>query len=49
MCGATGEVRLDDRAPDIAAVAAMVQVMAPRVRTVRECGRRGGSPSVTGG
>ncbi len=30
MCGATGEVRLDDRAPDLAAVAAMAQVMAPR-------------------
>lgn len=30
MCGATGEVRLDDRAPDIAAVAAMAQVLAPR-------------------
>ncbi|BBY25854.1 N-acetylglutaminylglutamine amidotransferase [Mycobacterium stomatepiae] len=30
MCGATGEVRLDDRVPDVAAVSAMVAVMAPR-------------------
>ena len=30
MCGATGEVRLDGRAPDISAVAAMARVMAPR-------------------
>jgi asparagine synthase (glutamine-hydrolysing) len=30
MCGATGEVRLDDRAPDVAAVSAMAAVMAPR-------------------
>ncbi|PEG34250.1 N-acetylglutaminylglutamine amidotransferase [Mycolicibacterium agri] len=30
MCGATGEVRLDGRAPDIAAVSAMAEAMAPR-------------------
>ncbi|MFZ1161798.1 N-acetylglutaminylglutamine amidotransferase [Mycobacterium sp.] len=30
MCGATGEVRLDGRAPDVAAVAAMTAVMTPR-------------------
>jgi asparagine synthase (glutamine-hydrolysing) len=30
MCGATGEVRLDGRLPDLAAVAAMAAVMAPR-------------------
>src|SRR6201996_8005447 len=30
MCGATGEVRLDGRQPDVAAVAAMAAVMAPR-------------------
>jgi len=30
MCGATGEVRLDGRAPDIAAVSAMAAAMAPR-------------------
>lgn len=30
MCGATGEVRLDGRVPDVAAVAAMAEVMAPR-------------------
>ncbi len=30
MCGATGEVRLDGRTPDIAAVAAMAEAMAPR-------------------
>src|ERR1700742_4048667 len=30
MCGAAGEVRLDGRAPDVAAVAAMAEVMAPR-------------------
>ncbi len=30
MCGATGEVRLDDRVPDVAAVSAMAAVMAPR-------------------
>ncbi|MCB0941539.1 MAG: N-acetylglutaminylglutamine amidotransferase [Mycobacterium sp.] len=30
MCGATGEVRLDDQAPDVAAVAAMAATMAPR-------------------
>ena len=30
MCGATGEVRLDGRTPDISAVAAMAEVMVPR-------------------
>ncbi|CAJ1583902.1 N-acetylglutaminylglutamine amidotransferase [[Mycobacterium] wendilense] len=30
MCGATGEVRLDGRTPDVAAVAAMAAVMVPR-------------------
>ena len=30
MCGATGEVRLDGRVPDVAAVSAMAEVMAPR-------------------
>ena len=30
MCGATGEVRLDGRVPDVAAVSAMAAVMAPR-------------------
>ncbi|HWS94240.1 MAG TPA: N-acetylglutaminylglutamine amidotransferase [Mycobacterium sp.] len=30
MCGATGEVRLDGRIPDVAAVSAMAAVMAPR-------------------
>ena len=30
VCGAAGEVRLDGRAPDVAAVAAMAEVMAPR-------------------
>ena len=30
MCGATGEVRLDGRVPDVAAVAAMADAMAPR-------------------
>ncbi|CAJ1506347.1 N-acetylglutaminylglutamine amidotransferase [[Mycobacterium] burgundiense] len=30
MCGATGEVRLDGRTPDVAAVSAMAAVMAPR-------------------
>ena len=30
MCGATGEVRLDGRVPDVAAVAVMAEVMAPR-------------------
>ncbi|MBX7430855.1 N-acetylglutaminylglutamine amidotransferase [Mycobacterium sp. Y57] len=30
MCGATGEVRLDGRTPDIGAVAAMAEVMVPR-------------------
>jgi asparagine synthase (glutamine-hydrolysing) len=30
MCGATGEVRLDGRTPDVAAVSAMAQVLAPR-------------------
>ncbi len=30
MCGATGEVRLDGRVPDVAAVSAMTAVMAPR-------------------
>lgn len=30
MCGATGEVRLDDRLPDVAAVSAMAAVLAPR-------------------
>ncbi|MGD9620491.1 MAG: N-acetylglutaminylglutamine amidotransferase [Mycolicibacterium sp.] len=30
MCGATGEVRLDGRTPDINAVATMAEVMAPR-------------------
>jgi asparagine synthase (glutamine-hydrolysing) len=30
MCGATGEVRLDGRAPDVAAVSAMAEAMAPR-------------------
>jgi asparagine synthase (glutamine-hydrolysing) len=30
VCGATGEVRLDDRVPDVAAVSAMAAVMGPR-------------------
>ena len=30
MCGATGEVRLDGRTPDVAAVAAMAETMVPR-------------------
>ena len=30
VCGLTGEVRLDGRVPDVAAVAAMAAVMAPR-------------------
>lgn len=30
MCGAAGEVRLDDQAPDVAAVAAMAETMARR-------------------
>ncbi|MCV7102136.1 N-acetylglutaminylglutamine amidotransferase [Mycobacterium palustre] len=30
MCGVTGEVRLDDRVPDVAAVSAMAAVLAPR-------------------
>jgi asparagine synthase (glutamine-hydrolysing) len=30
MCGATGEVRLDGRVPDVAAVSAMAEVMSPR-------------------
>lgn len=30
MCGATGEVRLDGRTPDLAAVSAMAEAMAPR-------------------
>jgi asparagine synthase (glutamine-hydrolysing) len=30
MCGAAGEVRLDGRVPDVAAVSAMAEVMAPR-------------------
>ena len=30
MCGATGEVRLDGRVPDVAAVSAMTEVMTPR-------------------
>ncbi|OBG63252.1 MULTISPECIES: N-acetylglutaminylglutamine amidotransferase [unclassified Mycobacterium] len=30
MCGVTGEVRLDGRVPDVAAVSAMAAVMAPR-------------------
>lgn len=30
MCGATGEVRLDGRSPDIGAVSAMAETMAPR-------------------
>jgi asparagine synthase (glutamine-hydrolysing) len=30
MCGATGEVRLDGRIPDVAAVSAMTEVMTPR-------------------
>ncbi|MFV0494532.1 N-acetylglutaminylglutamine amidotransferase [Mycobacterium sp.] len=30
MCGATGEVRLDGRVPDVSAVAAMAAAMAPR-------------------
>ncbi|MGE2690783.1 N-acetylglutaminylglutamine amidotransferase [Mycolicibacterium pulveris] len=30
MCGATGEVRLDGQTPDVAAVSAMAQTMAPR-------------------
>ena len=30
MCGATGEVRLDGRVPDVSAVSAMAEVMAPR-------------------
>ncbi|KUI11681.1 asparagine synthetase B [Mycobacterium sp. GA-1285] len=30
MCGATGEVRLDGRVPDIAAVSAMAEAMSPR-------------------
>ncbi|MGE2730508.1 N-acetylglutaminylglutamine amidotransferase [Mycolicibacterium vaccae] len=30
MCGATGEVRLDGRSPDVSAVARMAEVMVPR-------------------
>ncbi|KUH69631.1 asparagine synthetase B [Mycolicibacterium novocastrense] len=30
MCGATGEVRLDGRVPDVAAVSAMAEAMTPR-------------------
>ena len=30
MCGATGEVRLDGQAPDVSAVSAMAEAMAPR-------------------
>jgi asparagine synthase (glutamine-hydrolysing) len=30
MCGATGEVRLDGQTPDVAAVSAMAEAMAPR-------------------
>jgi asparagine synthase (glutamine-hydrolysing) len=30
MCGATGEVRLDGRTPDLAAVSAMAEAMSPR-------------------
>lgn len=30
VCGVTGEVRLDDRVPDVAAVSAMAAVLAPR-------------------
>ena len=30
MCGATGEVRLDGQVPDVTAVAAMADAMAPR-------------------
>ncbi|OBG13236.1 asparagine synthase (glutamine-hydrolyzing) [Mycolicibacterium celeriflavum] len=30
MCGATGEVRLDGRVPDVTAVSAMAEAMAPR-------------------
>ena len=30
MCGATGEVRLDGQPPDVAAVSAMAEAMAPR-------------------
>src|SRR3954452_12571508 len=30
MCGATGEVRLDGRAPDVAAVSAMAETMSLR-------------------
>jgi asparagine synthase (glutamine-hydrolysing) len=30
MCGATGEVRLDGRTPDVAAVSAMADTMVPR-------------------
>lgn len=30
MCGATGEVRLDGRTPDVSAVSAMAEAMAPR-------------------
>ncbi len=30
MCGATGEVRLDGRTPDVAAVSTMAEAMAPR-------------------
>ena len=30
MCGVTGEVRLDDRVPDVAAVSAMAAVLARR-------------------
>jgi len=30
VCGATGEVRLDGRTPDVSAVAAMAEVMVPR-------------------
>jgi asparagine synthase (glutamine-hydrolysing) len=30
VCGVTGEVRLDDRVPDLAAVSAMAAVLAPR-------------------
>src|ERR1044071_10139045 len=30
MCGATGEVRLDGRTPDVKAVSAMAETMTPR-------------------
>src|SRR6476620_5723128 len=41
MCGATGEVRLDGRTPDLAAVSAMAEAMAPRGPDVAGVGSQG--------